>query len=1205
MKCRTLVRIAAAAMFAGLGPVGAGAAAVDLADLPLFGGGNEPVAPNIFFILDDSSSMTLDYMPDDVYGNSSNGSRNCFRNSVYNKLYYDNTVTYVPPKKADGSSYANAMYTAAKSDGFSAVSTTVNLAAQAPNFSLPNPPYTATSGSKDVRVAHTGHGYAVGTSVTLSPSVTSRGVTVSGTYIIQSVSTNSYVIQVATNATSSGTFGGSGKIENGPLFYYEYTGASPATPVGTTCYANSSYTRKAPLDADKRTNFANWYSYYRTRINLMKSSVGRAFEKIDDKYRVGLDVISNQSPDSVTLNIAKFDATQKSSWYTTLYATTIPPISPNPNYTPLRGALSKAGRLYAGKVLNAQGDKDPVQFSCQQNFTILTTDGYWNKTDEDPSGKPKYGPYKEDNSTPVGDTDGVTGTLPPYLDAGKYANTLADVAMYYYKTDLRTSGQGGLLDDGVTTLDVFENNVPGNSADLNANHQRMELFGLGLGVAGTLNYSKDYATDGNVDYTAISQGTKNWPDPNVASNSATVTTRIDDLWHAAVNGRGRYLSASNPDEVVDSLGIVLGAVTPEPGSGSAAATSSLEPVSGDEYGYVAQYTTVNWDGELLAKKLDASDGTLATTNTWSANTQLKTRVEADGDGRVIYTFDAGFPNKLKSFESANLGTEIDDGYFRSGPTNPEGALTQYSSWTVPQQTAATDDAMIAFLRGQYGTEDQAGNTNELFRDRLNPLGDIVNSSPVYVNKPPFGYNDAGYAAFVAAKAGRGATVYVGANDGMLHAFDASSGKERWAYIPSVVIPSLYKLADADYENSHRFYVDGPITVGDAKDGSTWKTVLIGGLGRGGRAFYALDVTDPAAPKALWEFGTAQASNLGYSYGNPILTKRASDGKWVVLVTSGYNNVKDVKDPNTNLSDGMGRLYVLDAFSGKIEQEIVTDSAIADANVSGIGKINNWVDNTLLDNTTQYVYGGDLGGTLWRFDLTASSSQKLGKTSATTGDQPITVRPELGRVRDGNGNYHRVVYFGTGRYLGFDDISATAPSQSKVQALYAVKDKGTGTSSDDIGVFTSAGADLVEQTLDKDTTPREIPDPLPVDWAAKNGWYLELPVGERVNVDPRLQLGTFVVVSNEPDKGYCKPGGGESWLYAVSYDSGAAVLSPSDKAVGFPVGKSLATGLTLIKTATNKLIALVTQSNAIVQSMPVPVPPAAGTAVRRVGWREIF
>ena len=460
---------------------------------------------------------------------------------------------------------------------------------------------------------------------------------------------------------------------------------------------------------------------------------------------------------------------------------------------------------------------------------------------------------------------------------------------------------------------------------------------------------------------------------------------------------------------------------------------------------------------------------------------------------------------------------------------------------------------------------------------------------MFVKKPPFKYTDAGYALFATNNAGRTPMVYVGANDGMLHAFNAATGAEAWAYIPTIVMPYLYKLADAGYASNHRFYVDGQVTVGDAYDGSAWKTILIGGLGGGGKGFYALDVTDPASPKALWEFSNSNDNDMGNSYGNPILTKRNSDGKWVVLVTSGYNNTG---------GDSKGRLFVLDAFTGARLSEIITDNAVNNPDVSGIGKVNNFVVNTLVDNTTQYVYGGDLGGSLWRFDIDDESSQRLGKTSAVVGNQPITVRPELARVRDLSGTYYRVVYFGTGRYLGFSDVAAAAPSMAIAQGIYAVKDTGG-----DLGTLTLAGAKLVNQVLNSAVTPRTIPNPLAVDWQVKNGWYVTLPVGERVNVDLRLQLGTLVALSNEPGDDYCTVGG-RSWLYALDYLSGSSVSAANDGVVGQLAGNSIATGVTMIRLPNHKLIALVTLADTTVKPFNPGTKSGAAVGARRVSWREL-
>jgi len=1191
MKWKTFALSALATVCAGTFTGPAVAAPVDLASTPMITGLSKVVPPNVHFIMDDSGSMNDDFMPDGIEGNRA---RPCFRNFGYNKIFYNPATTYVPPVRADGTSFPAAVFTGAKDNGFAAAPSTTDLSVREDVVvRLGNNPFRTTNGSKVFTVTHANHGLTAGTTVTFT-NTTNRANNIdlnNQTFTITSVvNASSYTVTSPRTANATGNVGGTSPprvtFQMPRARYAEYV-ASPASPPGT-CQADTTYTLKTPSTAAEKTNYANWHAYYRTRLLMMKTASGRAFADVDERYRVGLDRINNRNNSNVMVNIDQFDDAQRDTWYTRLYGMSAD------GYTPLRGALSKAGRLFAGKVVT--GVNDPVQYSCQQNFSILTTDGYWNLQNEiTGTAVTNYGPRREDNLTLVGDQDG--GEIEPYKDAGAFQNTLADVAMYYYKTDLRPlAGLGGLIESTGERLDVSVNNVQGAAADT-ANWQHMTTFGLGLGVAGTLVYADNYATGGSPDYTAILQGTKNWPDPQVASAATELPARIDDLWHAAVNGRGKYLSASSPDKVVEELQKTLAAIAIRNASAAAAATSTLEPVAGDNFAYVAQYTTGQWFGDLQARDIDLVAGTLSLDPKWSARDLLSAKIEADDDARVIKTFDDGGGDKLKDFTVDELADEIAAGYFESDASNPNGALTQFVLWDVDQQAAATSEAMIAFLRGRFADEDEAASATRLFRDRSFALGDIVNTSPVFVKKPPFNYGDPGYSDFASDNSDRTPVVYVGANDGMLHAFDAETGVEKWAFVPSAVIPRMYKLADASYANNHEYFVDGPITVGDAYDGSEWKTILIGGLGRGGRAYYALDVTDPDSPKALWEFGTAEDADLGYSYGNPILTKRSSDGRWVVLFASGYNN--------TGPGDSRGRLYVVDAFTGARLQEIITDGAVVNPDVSGIAKINNFVPNSLLDNTSQYVYGGDLGGSLWRFDLTTGTSLRLGRTSATAGDQPITVRPELARVPDGAGGYYRVVYFATGRYLGFTDLSPLSPSSKVAQAVYAVKDSGLN-----VGVFADpVGGNLVEQTLDYDpdptaVSPRSIPDPVPVDWATRNGWFMNTPVGERMNVDPRVQLGTLVVVSNVPKDDYCEVGG-RSWMYTLDYRSGAAVVTSKDAVVGTSIGLSLATGLTLIRLPSDKLIALVTLADTTVKAMSVPVGPGAGAVLRRVGWKEIF
>ncbi|HTQ36630.1 MAG TPA: PilC/PilY family type IV pilus protein [Steroidobacteraceae bacterium] len=1243
---RRILRLIAWFTIATFGMTNALADPLTLATSPLVTGLGKVVAPNIFFVLDDSLSMNDEFLPDSVdndYGNGGSDAKACALNFGYNTIYYNPSTTYNPPLNADGSSYANATFTAAKggtTGGFSSGSTVVDLSASSPvyttyNQTLGSNPIATTNGNTTITVTHPTTGYspstpaytpAVGDQVTISGVTgTSNKVgnisinTINGGpfNITAIVDSTHFKVSVGGSANGNGGSGGGSSVKvaykhqtgsDANYFYYNYTGggAYSQTSPPSTCASSSSYTRvpasgqtwtSAGISSQQQQNFANWYSYYRTRLLMMKSAAGRAFTSVNDQYRVGFTVISDTGvTGSKFLDIAKFSDTtatgQKGKWFATLYGTN------GSSFTPLRGALSKAGRYYAGKFSSGSTHThDPVQYSCQKNFTIMATDGSWNSNSpESPtsdstspgSASNNYGPFEMDNVTRVGDQDGVSGVLPPYKDSSAAQNTLADVAYYYYNTDLRPAGSiGGLTDEG-TNIDVSADNVPASTTDPVA-FQHMTTYTLGLGLSGSLANPGDYA--------AIVAGTKNWPNP-IASGSNQDTYRIDDLWHAAVNGHGidstgANLSAKDPDAVVTQLSKALQSISAVVGSSAAAATSNLQPIDGDNTAYIGQFKTVAWTGDLLARTIDVVTGAITTTNTWQAQTLL------DGQnpttGRYIYAFKSGATGNLRTFTYANL-TTTEKTYFNSDSTNPGGALTQYATWSSNQKTNASASAMVDYLRGVRTNEVTSDSTADaqLFRQREHVLGDVVDSAPVFVRKPPFSYTDTGYSTFLANEASRAATVYVGGNDGMLHAFDGTtgqsgSGKERWAYIPAAVLPNLYKLAASDYSTNHRFYVDGPISIGDAYNSSTssWSTILVGGLGAGGKGYYALDVTDPANPKALWEFTTATDADVGYSYGNPIITKRASDNKWVVLFTSGYNNTS---------GDKKGHLFVVDAFTGAELSDIATTTT-ANEQLSGIGRIANYVEQGLVNNVTQYVYGGDLNGSLWRFDISAGTALKLADTSSTAGNQPIMVRPELAKISSG-GHTYTVLYFGTGRYLNVSGSgSLDSPSTSVAQAVYAVKDAGTY-----VGVLTSSGAAMVSQTLDTSTSPRTTTSAT-VDWASNNGWYVTTPAGELFNIDPGLQLGTLVIASNSPQSDYCEPTG-SSILYQFSYTSGFLLTTNAFQAQ--------TVGSTQVQLGGNSsgtvhggkvVIESVLANGTTVSTDQKNGGGAAGTA-KRISWREI-
>ncbi len=1125
LASRFIRRTATALTLAALGSV-AVAGTADIANTPIDTSPSAAIRPNVMFVLDDSGSMNYGYLPDSAdYGNL------CFGDSRINRIFYDPTATYLPPLKADGSSYANAAFAAAPTDGFVAGGGTKNL----------------------------------GTLNNLNTPSTQVGVD------------------------------NQGKAVNSKFYYARYTPAGSAICSGNKYkYTNftivtASAAIEAPAGVNALTNYANWYSYYRTRMLTMRSAAGRAFANIDaTRFRVGFSTIheTTVSDGNEFLNIRDFDAVaplnQKATFFSKLYGNT-----PD-GYTPTRPALNKAGKYFANKA--AGQAVDPVQYSCQRNYTILSSDGYWNLDDEPNGWNSKL------TGGSIGNQDGTglnPAIVPPQLDKLNISNTLADIAMYYYKTDLRTVALNN-CSGAVALQDVCTNNVAPVNGDP-ASFQHMNTITLGLGVSGTLTYDPNYETQAAGDYFQIANGTKNWPDPKPADGGASVLTRVDDLWHAAVNGRGKYYSANDPVELANSLADALAKLDATTGAGAAAATSNLQPVAGDNYVVVAKYQTQNWAGNVESHTVDPATGTVSPVVLWNSNTQLNAQVAALADTRNIYFFDAGSANKLASFTYANLtAAGLNASFDGLCPGGGADKLSQCSGFNAAEKAAATGTNLVDYLRGRSGYESTGGSVLSLFRERVwtsaNPdpnlppvktrdvLGDIVNSVPVYVKKPAFTYADAGYAAFASANAARQGVVYTGANDGMLHAFNADTGAELWAYVPSMVMPSLYKLADLDYPNQHQYYVDGAPTVGDVYGGGAWHTMLVGGLNKGGKGYYALDVTDPSTPKALWEFTDA---NLGYSFGNPVITK-LKDGTWVVIFSSGYNNT------------GLGYLYVLNALTGAQISKIATSAGDA-ATPSNLGAINAWVDK-LIDNTALRVYGGDMLGNLWRFDIDDNIAPggkeafllaQARRTNGTT--QPITTRPELSEIKVGATRY-AIVSIGTGRYLGASDIGDTS-----LQTVYSFKDVLTNPALGNL--HTNAG--MVEQTLADMVTSggqqaRTIANPVPVDWSAKNGWYVDLKLssGERVNVDMQQQLGILTVATNVPESNACSIGG-SSWLYYFDIGSGSFVSTSPEHVVSYFLGNALTEGITTIKTATGTTTLIVNNKG----DLFTKDAPAAGVAAR--------
>ncbi|HQR03442.1 MAG: hypothetical protein JSR19_13090 [Proteobacteria bacterium] len=1017
--------------------------------------------------------------------------------------------------------------------------------------------------------------------------------------------------------------------------------------------ANNSYNRtSARTDCTAATctyaqeiqNFANWYTYYRTRVLMMKSASSLAFSQLGPSYRIGYDNICNAYGNTVQLPLAQFADTggevlnQRTNWWGKLIAA-YPSCS-----TPLRAQLAKIGHYYA-HMLGAS--PDPLQYSCQQNFMLLVTDGFWNENEPSnttlttAAGTTDVGNVDNNAATaprPYYDGQMPSTTCPPIIGTTRGLNysscrTLADVAWYYYSTDLRSAALGNTTNSA--GLDVSTNNVNVTPNDPNQ-AQHLVFYAMGLGIDGYLKYRSDYQTAQTGDFAAIKAGTLNWP--AVANLDPT---GVDDMWHATVNGHGKYFNARNLPNVVTGLRSALNEIGSRVGSAAAAATSNLQPVAGDNFAYVASYTTVDWTGDLQSRSIDLTTGAVSSdTNCGVAGSGCQWSTQALLDA---YTWSArrifvapvsnASGDPLRLFTYGNL-TPGEQAYF--SPTS----LSQYPTLSVSNPTDITAFNLVNFLRGNRGLESDGNSSHpQIWRLRTHVMGDVVDTQPTFMKAPSQQYADPGYSTFTTSgtAASRRPVIFVSAQDGMIHAFNADTapvtvsgaavqpGGEMWAYIPRQAMASMKVLADVNY--THQFFVDGLITIGDANFGggaNDWHTVMVAGQGPGGTSYVALDVTDPTNPIFLWEFSTAQ---LGYSVSNASIAKTPG-GNWAVFFSSGYNN-----------SDGVGRLFALNPKTGSILAGFPMSTGSGSAGTpSNLGKISAWVNSPSSDNTATQVYSGDLNGDLWRFDLTGTLLPvfKLAHLSAGGVAEPISTKPELTQLSTGT----RVVYIGTGKYLELSDLTSTTQN-----SFYAIKDTlgadnglGAGTQATwnpqtdttvvggltvpmflqrklietmDNGatITTTANGATVNSrmvcsgstaTVSSATGMCANENGTAMDWTIYGGWYLNFPdSGERMNVDMKLVMGTLVFATNLPAANSCTVGG-TSWLNDIDFQTG---LSVAGSMASQQISDSLVVGVTAIKIGSG-FTAIVTKSNYQQLSAKIPVASGPGGFLgKRNLWRE--
>lgn len=967
---------------------------------------------------------------------------------------------------------------------------------------------------------------------------------------------------------------------------------------------------------EEMTNFANWYAYYKTRNQMMKSAVGQAFQPITANYNVGLVSLSSAAAGGAMMRPDRFVGTHRSDWYTQLYEMT------GSNSTPIRQALHSIGRMYANQApYVADAGAEVVQYPCQQNFTFVTTDGYWN-------GAAAANVTSNDN---IEDPSRFCSRAKGCVDASSQSdNSLADVALYWYNggsNNSVTSLRPGLEDWTRPGL------VPAAAGENTRLH--MTTYALGLGVDGVMNYEANYdraATVGGDFYKLITGVTTGcpwnnggayvWPDPKTGedSGSAAYQSRVDDLWHAAINGHGKYFSASEPKQVVEGLREALSNIEVKLGAAAAAATSTPNISQQDNDIFSATFTTVRWFGELSAKKIDTVTGVVGTAVVWNSSDQVGRKVAAASDTRNILMLDTA-SGGLKPFLYSQM-SDVERAWFQgkcsalaqcANLALDDRALldsgTNIVNWLRGQQQHADDTLMRAYARTGHTPAGLAAPLPIV-------LGDIASSKPAFMREPRKGYTAAGYNEFRVAQADRQATVFAAANDGMLHAFDAASGEELFAYAPRITMKKLHAQASTTYGTNHQFTVDGSPEVADVKIGASWKTVLVAGLNAGGRGYYAIDVTDPRNPAALWELcadpavcsGDNLDADLGLTFGAPQFgTWQDSAGTehWVVFLTSGYNNVPG--EDGVASGDGRGYLLVVDVASGRVLEKITTGEGDT-TTPSGFARITAISANPMTDPLVTYVYGGDNRGKMWRFDFTGSGAASVNMMADAGPLQPVTTRPDVTmcrvdtRAADGSVSSaaEKVVVFGTGRLLDVPDVANT-----DLQSVYALKDSPFAI---DALKWRNAGY-MAKQSLAKVAGGGAGGDSYTISGAAVDmstqfGWFADFDqnAGERVNLDPSIVTGSLIVVTNLPRSSSACSVGGTSNIYQLDVCTGRAIEGAEGIAGATLSNNSAAVGYITVRLPSGATKVIATTANG--DNVSVNGRQADKQGARRAGWRRV-
>ncbi|MFT0211331.1 PilC/PilY family type IV pilus protein [Pseudomonas sp. F1_0610] len=1054
----------------------------------------EGVAPNVLFTLDNSGSMAWGFIPDSMSGMHS---IKAGRSYVYNKQYYNPKAKYIVPKKVD---YKN---------GKIEVS-------DYPTPSFYNAPKDGFNPKERLDL--------------------SKNYLVSWGYdqwgpakCLENCSDDYFSMEDGT------------KIYYNRAYYYEYSKSCDQTNINThdSCYIFKE------IPKEQEENFAIWYSFYRTRLLSSKTTAILSFAELESNIRLTWGAfyqcdIGSNSKSCFNNKLQEFSGKHRYNFFKWIEQV---------NWqggTPSHAAVDRAGKLLQNPSSYVLDDKGRPS-RCQSNYHIFMTDGVWNEWPQMSKLPEKGETLKHSKRLPDGTLfDPNSAYTRPYVE--KNIGSLADMAFYYWSTPLLGNNGGHEVLPRINYVNDDPEAQYWDPRNDPATWLHMVNYTIGLGLSGSLKLKNAPTWDANAEnpsYAHIDEllnlGTngKNWPG---IGNSWTENAY--DIWHMAVNSRGEYFSIEDPQSLQGVFNKIFNIIsTNNKITVSPAITSGSD--DGNGYSYQALfYPNENWSGDLKAKAVSITNNTPLERELWSARQKLD---HLSWGQRAAHVY----------FNKSDTLTKLD----WSALSN-----TQQRQLNTAPHFGGTEDglgqARLNFILGDRSQEGKA------FRLRTSVLGDIVSSKPVVVRgarylrsrgellepKAPSG----SYASFIKQVEQRTPVVYVGANDGMLHGFNANTGEEIFAYVPSMLFSKLNQLTAKDYGmGKHFYYVDGSPQIADVYIKNQWRTVLVSSLGAGAKGLFALDITDPKRISLLWELDQDDLAKykvgLGYGPVQPSIA-RLHSGQWGVVMGNGYA-------ASTSLN-GAASLIILDISSGAV---------VANLEVQGTAGIENGLSTPKLidmngNGVADFAYAGDLQGNIWRFDLNSAATdftRQTGQESAefavafggrplfTATDakgnaQPITVAPTVTRHPSRLG---LMVLFGTGRFYTENDRYGL-PSQQSVYGIWdpsAYKPHATNKQDFPVQMY-GRNKDLVQQHLSMNKNEQRLLTNNPVTWRTKNansgwsstgsmGWYLDLFNRKEMVVKEGQALGdVFYLQSMTLSENSCGSGI-ENWMYALDPSTG--------------------------------------------------------------------